>query len=485
MSYDNSIVNAIYSSSLASMHEWELPYQVKDQLWQRYGKGQFFTDFLRRTGNEFSFTGNLPLNAHEEGWIEETVTTSGASTGGAGAGSAAYIVVDPSNVDSLGQIRPRLYETVYHKHTDNKVYELYISDVTSSSVSVSGSSVDTFVLELTPFDVTLTIGSGGIAAATELTLGGTAFAEYTGMPGSTARGFFRRQFTNRIAKEKQVITGTELGTAHYYEQLKNGYKSIWSKAWSEKEFLLDKQIDYSFLLGQLNTNSITQSDADGTSRSVKNTKGIWKWMDELAGKLTYGTSDFDMFTLDDISVYMRSQGVFTKSFFFPVGPELYTKIENGSYDFIQDFSHTDLTRYFMSEYGENNADVRSTALGMTFKCLEKDGNKLMLTPIDTFGNVKGLGNDTYDFNKSGMIMPMGNTSKVDGIGEINNISIGYNVHNDINRKRVISILNGTSGKAGYQAVNENDGISITMLTDFLAFIMKTNQTMQVVPYDTY
>ena len=36
--YDNSIVNAIYSSSLASMHEWELPYQVKDQLWQRYGK---------------------------------------------------------------------------------------------------------------------------------------------------------------------------------------------------------------------------------------------------------------------------------------------------------------------------------------------------------------------------------------------------------------------------------------------------------------
>jgi len=51
--------------------------------------------------------------------------------------------------------------------------------------------------------------------------------------------------------------------------------------------LLDKQIDYSFFLGQENTNSVVQADRDGNNRSVKNAKGIWKWMDELAGKLTY------------------------------------------------------------------------------------------------------------------------------------------------------------------------------------------------------
>ena len=33
---DNKLVSAIYSSTLNSLHEWELPYQVKDKLYQRY-----------------------------------------------------------------------------------------------------------------------------------------------------------------------------------------------------------------------------------------------------------------------------------------------------------------------------------------------------------------------------------------------------------------------------------------------------------------
>ena len=485
MSYDNGIVSAIYDSTMSSLHDFDLPYQLKDKLYQRYGQGQMFTDFLRRSGNEFNFTNNLPLNAHEEGWMEETVTTTGASTGGATAGAAVFVTVDPSNVDSNGAIRPRLYETVYHKHTDNKVYELYIYDITESSVSVSGSALTTYVLSLKPLDSTLAVGVGGIADGTELTLGGTKFAENTAGPASTARGFYRRQFYDVISKEHQEITGYELGTAHYYEQLMDGYKSVWSKAWAEKEFLLDKQIDYTFLLGQENSNTVTQSDRNSTTRSVKSAKGIWKWMDELAGKLTYGTSDFDVFTLDDVSTYMRSQGVFSKTFWMPVGPELYTKIENGALDFIRDFSETDLTRYFAKEYGTNSADVRSAALGMSFTCLEKDGNKFMLMPIDTFGNVKGLGNSNYDFIKSGMVIPMGNTSKVDGIGEINNISIGYNVHNDVNRKRVIEILPGVTGKAGLKAVHAYDSIDIEMTSHYMPFIMKTNQTMQILPYDSY
>jgi len=482
--YDNSIVNAIYSTSIDSLHTFGLPYQVKDELYQRYGQGQFFTDVLNKMGNTFEFTNNTPLNAHEEGWMEETITTNGASTGGGTAGSSVYVVVDPSNVDSLGQVRARVGETVFHKHTDNKMKALYIQAVTSTSVSVSGSAVDTFQLTLKPLDSTLTVGVGGIADGAILTLGGTLFAEYTGHPGSTARGEYRRQFYDTISKEKQSITGVAMGTDHYYEHLKNGHRSIFYKAQAEKEFLMDKQIDYNFFLGEVNSNSITQSDRDGTSRSVHSSKGIWKWMDELAGKLTYGTSDFDMFTLDDISTYMRSQGVFSKNFMFSVGPELYTKIENGSLDFIRDFSDTDLSRYFGSEYGVNEADTRNAALGLTFKCLEKDGNKLMLMRNDTFGNVKGLGNSDYDLIKSGFIIPMGNTSKVDGVGELNNISIGYNVHNGINRKRVVKMLKGPVGMDG-QIQHEYDGIDLLYLSHYMPFIMKANQTMQVVPYDTY
>lgn len=478
------VVSSIYDSTFSSMYDFDLPYQVKDKLFQRYGKGQFFTDFLRKTGGEFTYSGNLPLNAHEEGWIEETFTTTGASTGGASAGAVVYVTVDPSCVNSEGQIRPRLYETVFHKHTDNKVYQLQITAISDASVSVSGSSVATYTLTLKPLNSALTVGTGGIADGTELSLGATKFAEYTNHPASTARAMYRRQFYDTISKEGQVVTGVELGTAHWYEQLMDGYKSVWSKIYAEKEFLLDKQIDYEFFLGEENSNSVTMADKDSVSRSVKGTKGIWKWMDELAGSLTYGTSDFDFFTLDDISTYMRSQGVFSKNFFFGVGPDLYTKIENGALDFLADYSSTDLTSLFSQE-GTAKTGFRNSSLGMTFKALEKDGNKLILAPIDTFGNIKGLGNSTYDFAKAGFIVPMGNTSRVDGIGEVNNISIGYNVHQDVNRKRVIEMLPGPTGKAGLKAVQAYDGIELLMLSQYMAFIMKVNQTMQVLPYDSY
>lgn len=478
----DNMVSSIYK--LESINDFDLPYQLYDKLFQRYGKGQFLTDWLRRKGSEFTFTQNLPLNAHEEGRIEETFTTTGASTGGTTPGSLAYVVVDPSDVDSLKNIRPRKYESVYYKNPDdNKMYQLYIQDITPTSTSVSGLSVDTFQLTLKPLNSSLVVGAGGIADGTELTLGGTKYAEYTGHGASTARGFFRRQFYNQISKEKQTLTGVYLGADTFHTKLKNGYKRAWSKIFTEKEFLLDKQMDYDFILGEENTNNVTQADRDGVERNVKSTKGIWKWADELAGKLTYGTSDFDIFNLDDALTYMRSKDVFAKDFLFAVGPDLYTKVENGGLEFIKNYSNTDLTRYFKTETGVKG-DKRSAALGLKFACLEKGGAQFMVTPIDTFANTKGLGNYSYDLRKSGMIIPLGNTSKVDGIGEIDNIAIGYNVHGKVNRKRAIDFVSGNDGTE-YPASNEYDATDILMMSDWLAFVMGVEQMMQVLPYTSY
>lgn len=480
--YDNEIVSSIYSSTIDSLHSFGLPYQVKDELYQRYGQGQFFTDVLRKMGNEFTFTNNTPLYAHEEGWMEQTIVTTDASTGGATPGAPAFITLDPSVVDANDNIRARLYECLAWKDSNNKMCELYIYNITSTSVSVSGAAVETYVLSLKPMNVAVTIGT--IPDGSVLSFTGTTFAENTGHPASTARGEYRRAFYDRIIKEKQTITGFAMGTDHYYEKLKNGHRSLFFKAQAEKEFLMDKQLDYTFFVGEENSNSITQTDEDSVARSVRSAKGIWKWMDELAGSLTYGTSDFDFFTLDDIGTYMKSQGVFAKNFIFGVGPDLYTKIENGALDFLRDFSSTDLSRFFTSEDGIGGP--RNAALGLNFKVLQKDGNNLMLMPIDSFGNIKGLGNSTYGLNKSGFIIPVGNTSKVDGIGELNNVSIGYNVHNGINRKRVVEMLAGPTGfGAAGKAVHEYDNIKLLYLTHFMPFIMKANQTMQVVPYDTY
>jgi hypothetical protein len=45
-------------------------------------------------------------------------------------------------------------------------------------------------------------------------------------------------------------------------------------------------------------------------------------MDSLAGKLTYGTGDFDIYTFDQVPEYLRTQHVLSGMAWLAVGPKL-------------------------------------------------------------------------------------------------------------------------------------------------------------------
>ena len=66
-----------------------------------------------------------------------------------------------------------------------------------------------------------------------------------------------------------------------------------------------------------------------------------------------------------------------------------------------------------------------------------------------------------------------------------NVGLGYNVHGDVNRKRVIGRIDGMTGRRGANIVSANDRCSIEMLSHYMPFMMGVNQTMQIVPYDSY
>jgi len=479
---DNQLVQSIYDGTMSSLHDFEFPYQIKQKLYQRYGQGQFALDIMRTFDNEFFIKGK-ELNAHEEGRIINTFTTVEDSTGGATAGAAVYVKVDEADVDSNGDVLPRKDDTVLYKHTDNKTYELLITDKSASSASSSTSVYDTYTLTLEPFDSTLTVGSGGIADGTELSFGATAYAEYTGMPEATSRGMFRRQFKTRISKHKKEMTGVEMARERWEEKLIDGKKNLWNKAYADLEFQLDHQIEMGLFLGQENTNSLTQTDRNGNSKSVLNSKGWWKWMDELSGKLTFGTSDFDIFTLDEVETHLRSEDVTSGAVWMGVGPGLMKKLENAGYEFVQQYSGgTDFTSMVKRAFNGNE----ERALGTDFSMYQKGGVIFYITVLDSFGKAKGLGNSTYDFNDSGMIVPMNTKIKDPRSGSMyDNIGVGYMNHNGVNRKRVIGMLNGTTGYTGAPIINEYDGMEIMALSHYMPFIMGANQMMQVLPYESY
>lgn len=482
MAADNQVVQGLYNGSWASLHDFNYPYQVQNKLFQRYGQGQLAIDIIRRMGFEFNFAGT-PFYAHEEGLMYNTLTTFGASTGGASAGATVTIELASDSVDSNGNTFAREDFTVLFKHTDNKTYELLITDIASSSGSVSGSSFDTKTLTLKPMDSTLEVGVGGIADGTVLTVGASAKAEDTGTVAGTTKGVFRRTFYDRISREHKTLTGYQMGRERYQDKMIGGKKYLWSDAYAHMEYLLDVQQELGSFIGQRNSNSLTQTSTEGTANAVKSADGYWKWMDAYAGKITYGTGDFDIFTFDQVPEYLRSQHVISDAVWLAVGPKLYKKMENSGYEFVKSFSAgTDFTKLVSMGFKGDEARL----LGTRFDVFYKNGIMFYVTVLDSFGNPQQLGNDDLDFQNSGFIIPMGNgiidpkTNK-----KLPNVGMGYNIYGDVNRKRVIAPLDGMTGRAGANIISANDRCSIEMLTHYMPFMMGVNQTMQLVPYDTY
>jgi hypothetical protein len=482
MAADNEVVQGLYNGSWASLHDFDFPYQVQNKLFQKYGRGQFAIDIMRRMGFEFNFAGT-PHYAHEEGKMYSTLTTFGASTGGATAGAEVTFELAEDSVDSNGNTFARVGFTVLHKHTDKKVYELLIKSIEASSGSVSGSTFDTKTITAKPLDSSLAVGVGGIEDGTVLTVGASAKAEDTDSVTGTTKGVFRRAFYDRISRENKTLTGYQLGRERWTDKLIGGTRYLWSDVYAHEDFLMDAQIELGSFIGQRNTNSVTETDNEGNAAPVKSADGYWKWMDGYAGKITYGTGDFDFYTFDEVPEYLRSQHVISNMAWLAVGPKLYKKMENAGYEFVQQVSGgTDFTKLVSAGFKGDEQRL----LGTNFSVFHKNGIMFYVTVLDSFGNPDMLGNDDLDFQESGFIIPMGNGIVDPKTGKsLPNVGLGYNIYGDVNRKRVIAPLDGMTGRKGARVVSSKDRTSIEMLSHYMPFMMGVNQTMQLLPFESY
>ena len=476
MATNNARISEAYTlTSIASMHDFAFPDQVKNKLYNRYGKGFTLVQMFRNMGREFEMKNDY-ISAHELGSVLRTITTNGASGGGAGAGTEVTITLSGDDIDATGGYYPRVGFTVYHLHTDNLVYGLQITAISTDSPPI---------LTLKPFDTTLNTGNGGIATGTELAIGGSAFAAGTGQPEPTSTGLYERDFYTTIAKESMGFDGPELAKERWEEKQVGGKNRIWSRAYAETEFLLDAAEDCNFLMGEENSNSIAQTTVrnyllQANTAVLRSGKGIWKWQDEIAGTLNYGTGDFNLFDLDQIPVYQRSQGVTDGVAILAVGQGLALKLENSGLEFVKEYSGgTDFTRVVQRAFG--GAEQRALDIG--FKMFTKGGITYVMKVVDTFSNPKLFGVSTYNLDDSGFTFPVSSVKDKKSGLTIPNVSIGNFSHNGVNRKRVIGVVNGMSGFSDYPIVSGNDTIDMFMLSQRAIVAMGVNQHVQLKPLD--
>jgi hypothetical protein len=157
-----------------------------------------------------------------------------------------------------------------------------------------------------------------------------------------------------------------------------------------------------------------------------------------------------------------------------------TKIEDAGYDFLKDYSSSEMKRVIGTAYKGRE----DWALGGNFKVITKDGITYVITVLDTFGNPTLLGNPTYDFNNSGFAVPLGATIKdgKDPNVKYDTMGCGYMSHNGTDRKRVISTQNGMTGLSGNLAITQYDNVNLYMLSEIMPFAMEVNKWVQILPY---
>jgi hypothetical protein len=430
---------------------------------ERYGKADRIFDFLNKPEREISISTRrpkvfemLPIQADVSN--ESDIATSLA-------GAAMTFVVATADVSATGATPLNVSEGI----------------IVPGAYTISGNDA-LFVVQANPSGVTYTLypadQTEGVAT---LIPGGTVFKIHgsykgfeTGQPDAKNTKRVERPYQVGLCKTTAALGGG-VGALKWLQvnamddPSRNGFIA-------ENQYLAefdhDKKLDDMIFFNQLidNTNLTETSALDGNAGLRQASKGLWNHAEDSGQILPYAGT-WDQGNFYDYKNLAISQLISSREVQFYYGYDLSRQVEQAGLDWIQAYSGgTDL---FMSSQGVG-WDVKYYQLdGFTFQCKE----------LESFRNVIGLGNQAYNFYKSGIMMPVGTApADVDGRGTEHhpNIMLGYLRHDGVDRKRSIGFINGPSGLS-YPVNTEDDLTKWIFNTEYALFVLRPNQLVLVKP----
>lgn len=452
------------TEDIGSMHDFQFKPEVFRHLYQKFGNRFTLVDELRNAAGRETMISNETLKTQMEDYYHTTVKLASASSGGATAGAEGTFVLHADSLDDDNNYYIREKFSVFTGSVANGIVENRVTDIT---VTGGGATV---TVTIKPYDQTLTIGT--IASGTELAIGPSAFAGETGQPGATSSGLFEHEHYAQIFKETKAFGGPEFAKEKWVHVEGVGW---YNQELARGEFLLDLQQEAALLMGQKNTNSITQvSQMDGKNLSVKKSIGIWTWIEELGGDMTWNSTDgFDLDDFATITDYQISQGLSTEIVQINGGITAIRAIEEGLTDFITAGQATDFTKMLGSSLFKGRTE---RMLDYGFTTFRKDGITFILKDLDLFNNPTLFGLSGYNLKGSAFIIPMSNLKDAKSGLTIPNLQARYVGMGAYSRKRVIRVRDGMSGWSN-ASVNDVDGVNANWLAHIMYVLEEANKCM--------
>lgn len=450
---------------IRSIHDFVWKPTVLEELYTNFGDGlKNGVDILRSLGR-FGAVGNDTYTHHEENYDLRTVKP--AASGivvAASPGDPAYFVLHADDLDDNYNHILREGYTLTLGDTVNGFIECQISDI-------SGSGTATVTVELTPWDATKTITATYLNTNGEWAIGGGAFAPETRQPLPTTTGFAERTHYTQIFKETLTFGGAELASQTWHPVLNGG--GWFNMELTRGEFLLDRQLEYSIIMGQANTNSITGVSAiTGSNNPITKNKGLWTWADELGYTMNFTDADsIDMTDLDDAAAYYESVGVNSGIVLVWCGGGYYRRVENTGIEFISNPGGA------ATQGGGLPGDFLAPAKGgdapwdlnFGFRAIQKAGITFVFHSLPIFNNPYLFGITGYKLNDAAIMVPL--TTLKDPVKSkmIPNVRGVARAVPGYSRERIVGPMAGMDGflqqRQGSPLITEIDGNNTYWLSE--------------------
>lgn len=476
MSVDNLPIANATTASIRSLHDFQFKPTIMDRLYRIYGNGFNGLDFLRML-DRYEQVSNETLTHEEIGYDMRTITIGSANvTPAGGAGLTASFELDDDDLDSDGNYYPREEFTVQFGDVINGFIQAKITDIT-----VTAGPTVTVTVE--PFDSTATLSATYVYAGAEVGIFDSSYAVETGQPEATSMGTFEREHYLQIMKETIKFGGMELAKQKwvYFDGI-----GLFNEELARAEFALDRQHEAAFLMGQPNTNSITQNSLiDSQANTVYKTKGLWTWTDELGGEITYAdATGIGYAEFDEANEYLESQGITNDTVIHWCGGGYMRRVENGLVDYFANPTGVSgagggLTGDFLKK--QLGMEGKGMEMNVTFKSFTKSGITHVFMKLPAFVNPYQFGISGYMLNDAAIVWPVTTVMDQKTGQRKPNVRALYAGIKGYSRKRIVGTIGGMDGFAlqnlGLPIINEVDGNSTYWLAHVGLATMEANKNL--------
>lgn len=451
--------------NVASVYNWATPENISNIFHKKYGD-QTARVQMELAGRTFPVVGNYPFVAHEEdNRLHRKVSVGESNTSGSWSGSGVNnplqntITLSSDDVVDMGNGKYGCYiregQSAWIKQSDGSMPELYVESIDFDETTTDPPEVTFYAFDASSLE--------DVSAGDEIILGNINYGEDSGQPTAVQGQMFEHEFYPFEAKETLDATADVMAKQFWFEKQIGGYPSLYNMNFLKTEQRLNIHEDLKAFMGQRNTNGITGEGRNGTTPTIHSGEGYWQRANRLGGTLPF--QDFSVQLVDQIETYWESYHVTNKSGIVFGGSGLGRDINKAGLDLLQQYSMSDL----MTNPGGTSSEIRAN-----IKVFQYGDITIGFQPLTIFNDPTMFGSQ---FNYSGLLIPNETVTDARSNTERGNIGLGYEAHNDVDRKRVIGMHPGMSGRHPNNGTvsHENTSDQVYFASKLMPYLMAVNQ----------